>query len=186
MATKFGIVLTTVVALAATSNTFASEFTTHNAGKDAAAPSVVQVRAQKLIGVDANNREWTLFEDERGVLLPLAELQQIGGHLAVAQSPVADGAYHDLRLVLANEVHVYGAPTGPVHSRLRTVDGQVTLNMLGTVLVVTGEVQPLALALDTGDSGQHQGAYALAAAADSHPARNGEHARNYGHEEEDD
>lgn len=151
MNTKHKIMLASTLALALASTAFAGEKHGRDTGAAAAVPtSVVLVRVQKVMGLDAANREQVLYQNERGALVPLNNLAQIGPYLEGVKQGVADGAYHDLKVELANDLYVYNHRSEPIRTQFNNKGEPKVLGMLGTVLVANGQTQPLALALNTG------------------------------------
>lgn len=151
MNTKRKIMFAGALALTLASTAFAGERHGRDAGAAAAVPtSVVLVRVQKVMGLDATNREQVLYQNERGALVPLNNLAQIGPYLDAAKQGVADGAYHDLKVELANDLYVYNHRSEPIRTQFNAKGDPTVLGMLGTVLVANGQVQPLALAMNTG------------------------------------
>ncbi len=184
MNTKRKIMLAGALALTLASAAFAGERHGRDAGATAAAPaSVVLVRVQKVMGMDAANREQVLYQNERGALIPLNNLAQIGAYLEAAKQGVADGAYHDLKVELANDLYVYNHLSEPIRTQFNAKGDPTVLGMLGTVLVANGQVQPLALALDTGRTAA-QDPYAVA--GDENGWRYSERKRRHHDDDEED
>ncbi len=142
MRANFLKVFVTVVAIMATSASIASEHRKHERWDDGA-PSVVLVRAHKLIGMDDQHRERVLFEDAHGVLVPLTDLRGLIARLNADLGQIATGSYDALKLQVANEAHIYGTSGRPVVTRLRNDGGPDVLQVPGTLLVTSRGVQHL-------------------------------------------
>jgi hypothetical protein len=177
MTTSIRIALIGAVAMATASTAFASGHRGQNRDTDGTLPSTVLIRVQKFTGVDANKREQVLYQSDRGVLLPLSHLAVIGHYTNYDQPRVADGAYHSLKIELANEAHIYGAPTGPVHTPLRADGAANVIDIPGTVVVAEGEVIPLGVAFNAEGMTNDHDAYQLAERA---------HNRTRGNHDDDD
>lgn len=88
--------------LAVASMAFASNQLWREASSAIAPAGTVLVRVQKLTGLDAANREQVLCQSERGMLVPLHDLAQIGTRLDTRRQRIPDGTYRDLKIELAN------------------------------------------------------------------------------------
>lgn len=184
MNTKRKIMLAGALALALASTAFAAERHGRDAGTAAAVPtSIVLVRVHKVLGLDAANHKQVLYQNERGALIPLNNLAQIGPYLEGVKQGVADGAYHDLKVELANDLYVYNHISEPIRTQFNIKGDPTVLGMLGTVLVTNGQVQPLALALNTGQAAARD-PYAMT--GDESGWRYSERKRNRHHDDDDD
>jgi hypothetical protein len=140
MGRKSLAVFVAAIALTATSASIASEHRKHERWDDVA-PSVVLVRAHKLIGMDDQQRERVLFEDADGVLVPLTDLRGLIARLNADLGQIAMGSYDALKLKVANEAHVYGTSGRPVVTRLRNEGEPDVLHLPGSFRVTARGVQ---------------------------------------------